>query len=486
MPRYLWFIFAVIALILGYCVYGRIVEKIFGPNPKKETPAKTLSDGVDYVAMPKWKLWLIQLLNIAGVGPVFGPILGAVYGPTALLWVVFGTIFAGAVHDYFSGMMSVRYGGANVPEVVRFTLGNPAKQFMRFFATILLILVGVVFATAPANLLAKLCQGTSAEFLNYTVWIIIIFAYYFLATIIPIDKIIGRIYPIFGALLLFMAIGVTIGLFVNIPDQFYIWADFSGNPHPNDLPIWPLVFITIACGALSGFHSTQSPLMARCIENESEGRMVFYGAMVAEGFIGLVWVTVGMTFYPEVQALIASTEAGGPANVVYESCTTLMGTFGGILAVLGVVILPITSGDTAFRAARLTIAEAIKLPQIMRSKRLLIAIPLFAIGIILSAVDFNIIWRYFGWSNQSLAAIMLWAATAYLLKKGKFHWICSVPATFITAVAVSYILYEPKMGFGINVDTSNIIGVAVALVCLVLMLIFGRKPLADDPEYNKN
>lgn len=484
MPNYLWFILATIALVVGYAVYGRIVEKIFGPNPKRQTPALTSHDGVDYVAMPKWKLWLIQLLNIAGVGPVFGPILGALYGPTALLWIVFGTIFAGAVHDYFSGMMSVRYNGANVPDVVGYTIGNKAKYVMRVFATVLLLLVGVVFATAPAGLLTKLCSHILDGNLNYWFWISIIFAYYFLATVIPIDKIIGRIYPIFGALLIIMAVGVTVGLFVNMPDQFYSWADFETNPNPQGLPIWPLVFITIACGALSGFHSTQSPLMARCIENESEGRMVFYGAMVAEGFIGLVWCTVGMTFYPDAQALLASIKDGGAANVVYESSITLLGAVGGILAVLGVVILPITSGDTAFRAARLTIAEAIKLPQIAPAKRLLIAIPLFVIGIALSQIDFNIIWRYFGWSNQSLAAIMLWASATYLYRQGKFHYICSIPAIFITAISVSYILYEPNMGLGLDIDVSNITGGIFAVICFVLMLVFGKKPL-EVHELNK-
>lgn len=479
MPRFLWFILAVIALVIGYAVYGRIVEKIFAPNKNRKTPAFEKNDGVDYVAMPKWKIWLIQLLNIAGVGPVFGPILGALYGPTALLWVVFGTIFAGAVHDYFSGMMSVRYGGANVPDVVGHTLGKNARRLMIVFATILLLLVGVVFATAPAQLLTKLCAGHFDGALNYWFWIALIFVYYFFATIIPVDKIIGRIYPIFGALLLIMVAGVTIGLFINMPDQFYNWADFEVNPHPNNLPIWPLVFITIACGALSGFHSTQSPLMARCIENESEGRFVFYGAMVAEGFIGLVWCTVGMTFYPEAQALLASINNGGPANVVYESCIDLMGVFGGLLAILGVVILPITSGDTAFRAARLTIAEAIHLPQIAPTKRLIIAIPVFVTGIILSQVDFNIIWRYFGWSNQSLASIMLWAAATYLYRQGKFHWICTIPAIFITSIAASYILYEPNMGFGIDIQISNIVGFIFALVCAILMFVLGKKPLKE-------
>ncbi len=474
MPRYMWFIIAAIALVVGYAVYGKFVEKIFGPNPARSTPAKTKSDGVDFVAMPKWKLWLIQLLNIAGVGPVFGPILGALYGPTALLWIVIGTIFAGAVHDYFAGMMSVRYGGANVPDIVGFNLGKPAKYVMRVFATVLLLLVGVVFATAPAGLLTNLCAGHFDGALNYGVWISIIFAYYFLATIIPIDKIIGRIYPIFGALLIIMAVGVTLALFIKMPENFYSWASFTENPNPKGLPIFPLVFITIACGALSGFHSTQSPLMARCIENESEGRMVFYGAMVAEGFIGLVWCTVGMTFYPDVQALAA---AGGPASVVNHACTELMGVFGGLLAILGVVILPVTSGDTAFRAARLTIAEAIHLPQLNLVNRLLIALPLFAIGILLSQVDFNIIWQYFGFCNQVLAGICLWAGATYLYKRGKLHWICTVPAVFITTVSVSYIVFEPNMGFGMDISIANTIGGIVALACLITFLVIGKRPV---------
>lgn len=478
MPRYVWFILAVAMLIVGYLVYGKFVEKVFGIKPERATPAKLKNDGVDFVAMPKWKLWLIQLLNIAGVGPVFGPILGALYGPVALLWVIFGTIFAGAVHDYFSGMLSVRYGGANVPDIVGYNLGKGAKYVMRVFATILLLLVGVVFATAPAGLLAKLTAGYFDNNLTMTFWIVIIFAYYFLATIVPIDKIIGRIYPIFGALLIIMAIGVTIGLFVYKSGDFYSWCDFDVNPHPKDLPIWPLVFITIACGALSGFHSTQSPLMARCLENESEGRMVFYGGMVAEGFIGLVWVTVGMTFYPTAQELMS---AGGPASVVFESCRELLGPIGGILAILGVVILPITSGDTAFRACRLTIADAVHTEQTKATKRLLIAVPVFIIGIILSQVDFNVIWRYFGWSNQSLAAIALWAAAAYLYRRNKLHWIASVPATFITSIAVAYILYEPNMGFGIDLTVSNGVGIVFGLACLVALLIFGKRPVKDEP-----
>lgn len=472
----MWFLIATALLIIGYVVYGKIVEKVFGIRPERATPAHTHADGVDYVTMPQWKLWLIQLLNIAGVGPVFGPIMGALYGPTALIWIVAGTIFAGAVHDYFSGMMSLRYGGANVPEIVGLNLGNTAKWIMRVFAVLLLLLVGVVFATAPAGLLAKL----TPESLDFKFWLCVVFAYYFVATLVPIDKLIGRIYPVFGALLLIMAAGITIMLFVTMPEQFYSWAEWGVNQHPKDLPLWPLMFITIACGALSGFHATQSPLMARCVDNEKEGRFVFYGAMVCEGFIGLVWATVGMTFYPDAQALLASINAGTASNVVYETSFALMGGFGGILAILGVVVLPITSGDTAFRAARLTIADILKMPQVQPAKRLLIAVPLFAIGIVLSQIDFNVIWRYFGWSNQTLAGIMFWAAAAYLLRRGKCHWICSLPATFITAASVTYICYEKSMGFGLDIGVSEIIGVVVAVVCLGCLLAFGKKPIEGD------
>ena len=367
MPSWMYFVLALAGLLAGYCVYGAIVEKVFGPDPNRPTPACKMPDGVDYVEMSPTKVFLIQLLNIAGLGPVFGPILGALYGPIALLWVVIGCVFAGAVHDYFSGMLSVRYNGKSVPDIVGYNLGDLIKKLMRVFAVVLLILVGVVFVAAPAALLAKLTPSA----LNLTFWVCVIFAYYFLATIMPIDKIIGRFYPIFGAILIFMAVGITVMMFVS-GTEFYNSAQWA-NQNPKGLPIFPLVFITIACGALSGFHATQSPLMARCMANEKLGKPVFYGSMVAEGFIGLVWATVGMSFYHGPEALAAALAAGGPGNVVTESSFALMGTVGGILAILGVVVLPITSGDTAFRAARLTIAETFNYSQKAISPRLLIA-----------------------------------------------------------------------------------------------------------------
>ena len=364
-----------------------------------------------------------------------------------------------------------------MPQIVGYNLGKLARRIMHVFAILLLVLVGVVFATAPANLLAKL----TPDFLDFYFWLAVIFIYYFVATLVPIDKLIGRIYPIFGALLIIMAVGITISLFVTLPEKFYSWAEWGVNQHPEGLPLWPLMFITIACGALSGFHATQSPLMARCLADEREGRFVFYGAMVAEGFIGLVWVTVGMTFYESPESLASVIDSGTASAVVYETSIELMGTFGGILAILGVIVLPITSGDTAFRAARLTIAEIFNLDQIKPSKRLIIAVPVFAIGIALSFIDFDIIWRYFGWSNQTLAAIMLWACAAYLYRRDKIHYICSVPAAFITAACVTYILYEPNMGFGLDIMFSQIVGLVAAIGLFVIFILTGRREVVGAP-----
>lgn len=475
MPNSAYFLLAAAALVVGYVVYGTIVDKIFGADPNRPTPAITKADGVDFVEMPVSKIWLIQLLNIAGLGPVFGPILGALYGPSALVWIVLGSIFAGAVHDYFAGMLSIRYNGTNVPNFVGYNLGNIFKQFMRIFAVVLLVLVGVVFVTGPAKLMTTI----TPDWMNYWFWLAVIFGYYFLATIMPIDKIIGRLYPIFGAILVIMAVGITVMLFVKGYD-FFPSAQWT-NQHPKGLPMWPLMFITIACGAISGFHATQSPLMSRCLANERLGKPVFYGSMIAEGLIALVWATVGMTFYTAPAELNAAIAAGGPGKVVADASYALMGPVGGVLAILGVVVLPVTSGDTAFRAARLTIAEMTQFSQLQSVKRLSIAVPLFAIGIALSQLDFNLIWRYFGWANQTLAAIVLWAGAAYLYRKERFHWIASVPATFMTAVTVTYICYEPKMGFNIPIDISNWIGVAAAMASLVIFLLLGRRAVEGAP-----
>ena len=460
-------------LIGGYFIYGTIVDRIFQPDPDRKTPAITMADGVDFVEMPTWKIFLIQLLNIAGLGPVFGPILGALYGPVALLWIVFGCIFAGAVHDYLSGMMSLRYKGCSVPDMVGFNLGKLARHFMIFFSVIVLVLVGVVFVTGPAGLLSKLSG------MDTMTWVIIIFSYYFLATIMPIDVIIGRIYPIFAAILLFMAVSLPVMLFI---DGYHVLPnlDFATNTHTS-LPIWPMVFITIACGAISGFHATQSPMMARCMGNEKLGKKVFFGAMIAEGVIGLVWCTLGLSFYEGAeglrQALGASNNA---ALIVSEVSNTLLGAgFGGTLAILGVVVLPITSGDTAFRSARLTIADIFKTDQKSVVARLTIAVPLFLTGAALSQVNFGIIWRYFGWANQTLAMFMLWTGAVYLARRGKCHWICSIPATFMTAVCMTYLTYD-KIGFGLPYEVANIIGIGSAAFAFILFMLKGSQRSKDS------
>lgn len=464
------FFTCVLLLIAGYYVYGSFVDRIFGPDANRPVPSATMRDGVDFVPMSTPKLFLIQLLNIAGLGPIFGPILGALYGPSALLWIVAGSIFAGGVHDYFSGMLSLRANGDSVPNVVGRELGGAFRQFMNYFSIILLLLVGVVFVLGPGKLLSQLTGWP----VNY--WVAAIFGYYFLATILPIDKIIGRLYPIFGALLLFMSISLTVMIMTSPEHQVLPGGLSMANTHPKDLPVWPLMFITIACGAISGFHATQSPMMARCCTSEKNGRFVFYGAMIGEGIIALIWCTLGLSFYNDAGALGAAIAKGSPSGVVNEVSTALLGGgLGSALAILGVVILPITSGDTAFRSARLIIAEYIKMPQAAIAKRLIIALPLFAMGFVVSLGDFNIIWRYFGWANQTLAMVMLWAAAAYLIKRGKLHWICTIPATFMTAVTFSYLSME-KIGFNLPYTWANAIGIACAVAALVAFFVaFGRK-----------
>ncbi|ABO89772.1 carbon starvation protein A [Aeromonas salmonicida] len=469
----IWFFLCVGLLVAGYFIYGKFIERIFGPKPERATPAITMADGVDYVPMSDKKVYLVQLLNIAGVGPIFGPILGALYGPVAMLWIVFGCIFAGAVHDYFSGMLSVRAKGASVPTVVGEHLGTVAKHFMNLFAVVLLMLVGVVFVLSPAGLLANL---TSTDLVY---WIVAIFAYYILATIVPIDKIIGRFYPIFGALLVFMSVGLIVGLIVSGKGFYNTGMDFS-NLHPTELPLWPLLFITIACGAVSGFHATQSPLMARCMQNEKSGRFIFYGAMIGEGVIALIWCTLGLSFYESTEALNATMANGGPAAVVHEVSTSLLGTVGGILAILGVVILPITSGDTAFRSARLIVADFFNLTQKPMAKRLLIAVPMFILGFIISKAEFGVIWRYFGWANQTTAVIMLWAAAAYLAKEGKLHWVCTIPAMFMTAVVFTYLANAP-IGFGLEMGISTVIGLASTAAITIAFLLKYRPALVSNP-----
>lgn len=466
------FILAIIALVVGYFIYGTIVEKVFGADEKIQTPAVRLEDGVDFVKMPAWKIFLIQFLNIAGLGPIFGAIAGAMWGPSAFLWIVFGCIFAGGVHDYFSGMLSVRHDGASIPEVVGKYLGKGFQNFMRVFSVILLVLVGVVFVSGPASILKGL-TGMNLQLLIY-----IIFAYYIIATMVPIDKLIGKIYPIFGICLLIMAIGVGGALiFGGFPIPEIVPSNLINmHSNPGKNPIFPMLFITIACGAISGFHATQSPLMARCITSEKQGKKIFYGSMIAEGVVALIWAAAAMSFFGGVEQLNATMAIKGhtAAWVVNEVSISLLGKVGGVLAILGVVACPITSGDTAFRSARLTIADAFKFNQGPIKNRFIISIPLFVVGFILTKIDFNIIWRYFGWSNQTLATIILWTAGMYLVNIGRRHWIATIPATFMTAVCTSYILIAPE-GFKLSQAISYPIGIIGAIVAMIIFLVAAKK-----------
>lgn len=451
------FLLSIVALIAGYFFYGKFVDGIFGSDENALTPAKRLADGVDFVELDWKKAFLVQFLNIAGTGPIFGAVAGAMWGPVAFLWIVFGCIFAGATHDFLIGMMSLRDDGATIAEIVGKYLGNGARTFMRGFSVILLLLVGVVFIMSPADIL------NSITGINRFVLIGGIIVYYLLATVLPVDKVIGKIYPFFGACLLIMALGIGIGITVgdyNIPEIAL------KNFHPRAVPIFPYLFISIACGAISGFHATQSPMMARCIGNEKQGRRVFYGSMIAEGVVALIWAAAAMTFFGDTAGLAA---AGTPGVVVTTISNSLLGRFGGILAILGVVACPITSGDTAFRSARMAIADALKLKQGPIKNRFVIAVPLFAVGVALCFVDFQIIWRYFAWSNQTLATIALWAAAKYLANLNKNHWIASIPATFMTTVVTTYIIIA-KEGLALGLSLGYGAGIVVAVASLVLFL----------------
>ena len=474
------FTIALLALIVGYLFYGKFVEHVMGPD-NRPTPAVAKADGVDYIVMPGWKIFMIQFLNIAGTGPIFGAIMGAWYGPVAYLWIVFGCIFAGAVHDYLSGMLSIRHGGVGLPELIGRYLGAFTRKVMLVFSILLLVMVGVVFVYSPAIILETLCGSKM-------MWIIVIFAYYIIATMLPIDKIIGKVYPLFAFSLLFMAFALLVGLFVKLPDIPELWSDlgacnYNSNPawlgteaFASSNPVFPCLFITIACGAISGFHATQSPLMARCMSHEKLGRPIFYGAMITEGAVALIWATASMYFFyyggwrevvsaDVVNQFIQQQGEGGKTliqyfdapTVVKYMCSGWLGVFGGILALLGVVAAPITSGDTAFRSARLIIAEFIGLEQRSVRKRLYICIPMFlgAVMLLLWQMEnpngFNVIWQYFGWANQTLSCVCLWAISVYLYRRGRFHWMTTLPAMFMTVMVVTFIC-QAKIGLNLPIN----------------------------------
>lgn len=456
-------------LIGGYFVYGLIIEKVFGTDPKRLMPAQTRADGIDYVVLPTWKVFLIQFLNIAGLGPIFGAIMGVMFGPAAFLWIALGTIFAGAVHDFISAMMSVRSGGDSLPELIGRELGPVIKQTMRVVSVVLLILVGAVFILTPAGLLA----GMTPSWADKGMWIGVIFVYYILATLLPVDKLIGRLYPIFGFALLFMAAGILGVLLFGgmlIPDGI---TEGFANRHPQALthPLFPMMFVSIACGAISGFHATQSPMMARCLKNERLARPVFYGAMVSEGIVALIWAAAAITFTGGYDGLAEYMSSHGAGDLVRDISVGWLGAFGGLLAILGVVAAPITTGDTALRSARLMVADMLKLNQKGFVRRLLVTLPIFALTAGLMMLDFNVLWRYFAWTNQTLAAFTLWACTVYLARHRRAYLVALLPAVFMTTVVVCYLFTAPSPeGFGLGWAPALTAAVVVDVICIFMFV----------------
>ena len=476
------FFISFVALVLGYLLYGKFVSKVFAPDDRK-TPAVAINDGIDYVPMPNWKIFMIQFLNIAGTGPIFGAIMGAKFGPAAYLWIILGCIFAGATHDFFSGMLSMRNNGADLPALIGKYLGKAPRNVMLVFCVVLLIMVGTVFVYSPAEILGHLSGGS-------LLWIIVIFAYYVVATMLPIDKIIGKIYPIFSFSLLFMAVALIVMLLIKMPVLPELW-DGLGNMAKEQDPsftdnIFPCLFITIACGAISGFHATQSPLMARCLKSEKMGRPIFYGSMITEGLVALVWATVAMWFFydsptPGYEQLAAAKGFHTSAPMVVTTvCQDWLGMLGGVLAILGVVAAPITSGDTAFRSARLIVASALKLNQKPKMNRLYVCLPIFVVSIALLAWQssnpdgFNVIWQYFGWSNQTLSVFTLWAITVYLVRKNKPYVITLLPALFMTGVSSTY-LFISKQAFGLQEDLAYYLGILTVVIAMVWFVVWIRK-----------
>lgn len=473
------FIGAIAALVLGFIFYGKFIERFFGADDNKPTPAVKLADGVDYTPMPTWKVFTIQFLNIAGLGPIFGAILGAMYGPMAYVWIVFGCVFMGATHDYFSGMLSIRNGGASIPEIVGKYLGPGFQYFLRVFTLLLLIFVGVAFVSGPAGLLANLTGG------GLNIWLYVIFAYYLIATLLPINKIIGKIYPLFGAALIIMALAIAGAMLLGgisgavLMPELSVASFANWHHHPAENILFPMMFIVISCGALSGFHSTQAPMMARTIKKESYGRYVFYGAMVAEGIVAIIWATAAMTFFGGADGLNTTMQMDGhnPAWVVNEISVAWLGHVGAVFAIIGVIACPITTGDTAFRSARLTIADVFKYDQSTIKKRLIISIPLFAVGFVLSQLEFTTIWKYLGLSNQILAVVVLWTGAMYLAKVRKAHWYLSLPATFMTIVCITYLLVAPLRngGLAFDVKLGTAIGLLAGVMALALFLFRTRR-----------
>ncbi|ART82007.1 carbon starvation protein A [Oceanisphaera profunda] len=478
------FFISITILILGYKFYGPFVEKQAGIDPTVATPQQRLDDGVDYVAISPAKAFLIQFLNIAGVGPIFGPILGAIYGPVALVWIVIGNVLGGAIHDYFSGVMSLKEDGKSLPEIAGHYYNVVFKGVMLVFTCMLLFFVGVVFIMSPAGLLSNLSYFEGTFLAGNSFWVLLILGYYFLATLLPIDKIITKLYPIFGLLMIVMTTLIAGALLLeapHLPQVGDIFSYFDNHdhadlltPNPDGAPIWPLLFLTITCGAISGFHSTQSPMIARCLTNEKYARPVFYGAMMCEGIVACVWALAGIAAFPggyvELKAMLAQ---GGPGLVVNHIATGYLGVVGGVMAILAVAIFPITSGDTAFRSLRLTIMDAFNISQ-TTLHRLALSLPLLGIAYLMTFLDFALIWRYFAFSNMLLSTSVLWLATKYLFDRGTVHWVASVPAVIGTAITVSYIVTAP-IGFNLSPEYSKPIGVVTAVVCFIALVMQHKK-----------
>ena len=472
------FTVCILLLIAGYFVYGKIVGHRLDVDESRQTPAYAQQDGIDYQPMSTWRVFVIQFLNIAGLGPIFGAILGAAYGPASYIWIVVGCVLMGAVHDFFAGMMSIRNGGANMPELTGRYLGKGMKGVMSFVLIFLLMAVGVSFILGPSDLLSSM-TGMSKD-----LWILIIFGYYILATLLPIDKIIGTVYPYMGAVLLFMALGVGIMLVAGDIKGTHEMVELSpsnlANWHydPDSNILFPMLFIVVSCGAISGFHATQSPLMARCLKNEKYARGVFYGAMIAEGVVAIIWATAAMAYFGGPYELNEAMANGmTPTIAVKEICESWLGKLGAAIAIIGVVVCPITSGDTAFRSLRLSVADILKIDQKPIVKRLLVCIPIFFLAFFFCRVDFSSAWTFLGISNQILAAIVLWTGAAYLISKGKKHLMCSLPAAFLTYVCVSYLIVAPheKAGLFLSPILGNAVGISVAVFLFVFCVIKGRR-----------
>ena len=480
------FITAIVLLIAGYFVYGKLVERFLDVDPSRKTPAYEKADGVDFTPMPTWKVFVIQFLNIAGLGPIFGAVTGAAFGPAAYLWIVFGCIFMGAVHDFFAGMMSIHNGGVNMPDLAAKYLGKRMKGVMSFVVIFLLMAVGVSFVIGPSGLMQNLTG------IDKDIWLYVIFGYYIIATLLPVDKIIGSIYPFMGAVLLFMAFGVGIMLIVGDLNGTHQMVELTPamlknwhfNPEGNLLI--PMMFIVISCGAISGFHATQSPMMARCLKNEKHARPVFYGAMIAEGIVAMIWATAAITYCGGPEGLnnamsSVGTEINGvliknaqAADLVDLICKSWLGKVGAVIAILGVVICPITSGDTAFRSLRLSLGDMLKYDQKPIVKRLIICLPIFVAAFFFCKVDFSTAWSYLGIANQTLAALVMWTGAAYLIVKGKPHWMCSIPATFLTFICVCFITISP-LGLHFNSTIGYIAGGVVALAAFIFCIVRSRR-----------